>query len=230
MKRTALVLLIVGIVLTAGAALFCSTPEFAVVRARYAIEYHSLEQFEQAVDVDKVAQNAVKDLISEPLTSAAGDGEFGQWLSNNLAGWLQTNLGETIKEDIRQAVASGAMPEISVKSGNETILDSTSDSLGFSDYHYSGMLRSMRQEGPNISKVTMLFENPGKPNLLVQVELSRAQGDWFWKISRLSNLPDVIDDLSSQEFGEAGKSVKDVIDGIKRGISQGIKETLEQLN
>lgn len=201
-----------------------------MVRARYAIEHRSLEQFEKAVDVDKVAQNAVKDLISQPLTSTADSGDFGQWLSKNLAGWLQTGLGETIKEDIRQAVESGTIPEIHVKSGDETILDSTSDSLGFSDYHYSGMLRDMRQEGPNTSQLTMLFENPGKPDLLVQVELTRADGDWFWKISRLSNLPDVIAALSNQKLGEAGKSVKDAIDEVKRGISEGLKQTWELLN
>lgn len=183
-----------------------STPEFAVIEARYAIESKSVSTFERAVDVDAVAHNLVDDVIKSPLSAMFGGDSVGNWLSTHVTGLVQGPLENAFKEEIRDAVATGALttaaaqPAINAsptpfQSGIVSVI-SASKQLGFDDYHYTGMEYFHREDVGAHKQLTLNFHSDkDNDNLVVKVELARVDGEWFWRVVKISNFADISDML-----------------------------------
>lgn len=188
-----------------------STPEFAIVEARYAIESKSVSTFERAVDVDAVSHNLVEDVFKSPLAAMFGGGSVGNWLSNQLGSVVQGPLENSFKAEIREAVTSGGLmanpagsnaPASPAQSGLISAI-AVSKQLGFDDYRYIGMDYFHREEIGEHKVLTLNFHSDkDNDDIAVKVELARADGEWFWRVVRISNFTDVSDFLVKKKAGK----------------------------
>lgn len=217
-----IVLSLLFVTLVAAIGYGTSTPEFAIFEARYAINEKSLDRFEHAVDIDSVAKNLVQDSISAPISKLLGSGNIAHWVVDNLNDLFKSDLEQAAKNEIRESVKSGTLLVEEGTPGaapnDDKTLASRSKELGFSDYHYWNMLYSLRETAPTHSQVTLDFRNEKtKKDLLVKVELTRAEGDWFWKVSRVTNIQEIIGALVQDKTqnlkdsaDDLGKKIKDL--------------------
>lgn len=190
------ILFIVLAVLAVGVCFTYSQPEFAILEAKWAIEHKALENFEHAVDVDAVSHNLAADLINKPINNVLGSGAVANWLTSNLSSLFLDDLTKSIKSEIKSSVGSGTLLVKSTTSGatsSDTKLADEGDELGFNNYRYAGMVYSQRITGPTECVVTLIFHSDRyKSDLAVKVGLSRAEGDWHWKVSQIVNFTDVV--------------------------------------
>lgn len=205
------ILSLVFVVLLLGAVYVTTTPEFAVLQAHYAVQSKSVSTFEHAVDVDSVAQNLVNDMVSTPVSNALGGGAFGNWVASKFASLFQPDLEATIKSEIRDAVAAGSLADdvqsASQNAGYSTNLDALSKQLGFDRYHYTGIDYFAREAVGSNWLLTLNFQDDKQHYLGLKVELVRADGDWFWKIIRISNFADVSVELLKIKTNEIKDSL-----------------------
>ena len=200
------------VVLLLGAVYATTTPEFAVWQAHYAVKSKSVSTFERAVDVDSVAQNLVKDMVSTPVSNALGGGAFGNWVASTFASLFQPDLEAAIKSEIRDSVAAGSLADDVQNSAGQSVgystnLDALSKQLGFDRYHYTGIDYFAREAVGSNWLLTLNFQDDKEHYIGVKVELARADGDWFWKIIRISNFSDVSVELLKIKTNEVKDSL-----------------------
>ena len=211
-SRWKTILSLVVVVLLLGAVYATTTPEFAVWQAHYAVKSKSVSTFERAVDVDSVAQNLVRDMVSTPVSNALGGGAFGNWVASTLASLFQSNLEAAIKSEIRDSVAAGSLADDVQNSAGQSVgystnLDALSKQLGFDRYHYTGIEYFAREAVGSNWLLTLNFQDDKEHYIGVKVELARADGDWFWKIIRISNFSDVSVELLKIKTNEVKDSL-----------------------
>lgn len=208
--KTILSLVVVGLLL--GSVYATTTPEFAVWQAHLGLKSKSVGTFERAVDVDSVAQNLVRDMVSTPVSNAMGGGAFGNWVASKFASLFQSDLEAAIKSEIRDSVAAGSLADDVQNSAGQSVgystnLDALSKQLGFDRYHYTGLDYFAREAVGSNWLLTLNFHDDKDHGLGVKVELARADGDWFWKIIRISNFSDVSVELLKIKANEVKDSI-----------------------
>ena len=206
------ILSLVLVVLLLGSIYVTTTPEFAVWQAHYAVKSKSVGTFERAVDVDSVAQNLVRDMVSTPVSNVLGGGAFGNWVASNFAALFQSDLEAAIESEIHDSVAAGSLADDVQDSAGQSIgystnLDALSKQLGFKRYHYAGIDYFAREAVGSNWLLTLNFQDDRDHNIGVKVELARADGDWFWKIIRISNFSDVSIELLKIKTNEVKDSI-----------------------
>lgn len=206
------ILSLVLVVLFLGSIYVTTTPEFAVWQAHYAVKSKSVATFERAVDVDKVAQNLVNDMVSTPVSNLLGAGAFGNWVASKFTALFQSDLEAAIKSEIHDSVAAGSLADDVQDSAGQSIgystnLDALSKQLGFNRYHYAGIDYFAREAVGSNWLLTLNFQDDRDHNIGVKVELARADGDWFWKIIRISNFSDVSIELLKIKTNEVKDSI-----------------------
>lgn len=196
MKKIAILLVLLCI---AGAAAFytATSPEFAVFRLHSAIKDRDVSGFENYADVKSIAHNLVQDQVGNPITDLLqGGGAVGTWLNNHLNGSVGPVLDSAMEKEIRSAVYDGAFNADHPDDNSLATVYRLQKELGFDQFTYAGMVYTDRQVAGDKAQLSLRYKRPQDGyELVAKVEVTRAPGAVFWRVSRIVNPALVVEEL-----------------------------------
>jgi hypothetical protein len=218
MKQGLVVLLVLCLLGAGGWWWWTNTPTYAVQQASNALKHHDLNQFDRWVEIHTVCSAAVDDLVSEPVRSAGGgvlerivgsaivtifkptvvetmDSQVKHWVSHqpaehqdgsgteNDAGGSDGDAAQN-GEGVRRGILGALKAMVRPPSLREVFAD-----YGLTAQNYRG-LGSTDSSG-DVAHVGLRFFSPkAKREVEIKLELNKIAD--HWKISRISNLQQIV--------------------------------------
>lgn len=187
---------VIALIVLGAGIYITSTPEFAISRLSLAAKAKSLERFEKNADIKAIANNLVKDSVTQPFSQALGGGGFGGWVSQNLTALVGDQLEDSIQQDIKTAITEGTFLKDHPRTETTMSLAALEERLGFEKFHYVSSDLRKREVTGDSAKLTLIFRrDEDATEMPVEVELTRKDGAWSWQLSRINNPGMVIEFL-----------------------------------
>jgi hypothetical protein len=184
-------LILVALVGGLGYWYWTTTPEYAIEQVRNSVRDHDLVKFQKYADTDAIASNIVDDFLEKPMQEVLGAGLLGRFLTAGLVGMFKQEMVTGTKEQVVRFVETGDFVDKSksVDSGvAPTPLEQVDKRLGFRNHAFKE-IESVHKDG-KIATVDILVHNQVY-NKDLKVELKMNDMGGYWRLTELSNFPEI---------------------------------------
>ena len=218
-KKT-LALALVLLVLLAGAAFyFIRTPAYALNQVRLALKQHDTAKFEQYVDVQGVLDNAFDDIIKAE-SKINNDNLFSNPFALSILHMLKPAVVDLMKQEALQRIAAKTTQD---NQDNEAV-DPVPDAMRRNLERHIPLdkltvknLKLIKQERNQAIANLVLHNEALNKDFLAQLQM-QANDEGNWQIKRVSNLSELIIQLSAAKKAKQAADNKPIMERLNKAV------------